>query len=183
MKLNLGCGENKLGGYCNVDKYGEPDLRLDLETFPWPWADDSVDEIVMNHSLEHMGQRSETFVAIVKELYRVARNGAKIILRVPHPRHDNFLNDPTHVRAITPELFALFSKKKNLEWKKQGCANSPLALYHGVDFDIVSVKYALDEPYLGDLKRGKIKVADVERAIRAVNNVAHEIEIVAQAVK
>jgi SAM-dependent methyltransferase len=183
MKLNLGCGENKLGGYCNVDKYGEPDLRLDLETFPWPWADDSVDEIVMSHSLEHMGQRPETFVAIVKELYRVARNGAKIILRVPHPRHDNFLNDPTHVRAITPELFALFSKKKNLEWKKQGCANSPLALYHGVDFDIVSVKYALDEPYLGDLKKGKIKVADVERAIRAVNNVAHEIEIVAQAVK
>ena len=183
MKLNLGCGENKLPGYCNVDKYGEPDLRFDLETTPWPWPDGSVDEIVMSHSLEHMGQQAEVFIAIIKEMYRVARNGARLIVRVPHPRHDNFLNDPTHVRAITPELFALFSRKKNLEWKKQGCANSPLALCHDVDFDVVSVKYALEEPYLGDFKRGKIKSHDIDRLIRAFNNVAHEIEIIAKAIK
>ncbi len=183
MKLNLGCGENKFPGYVNVDKYGEPDLRWDLETFPWPWPSDSIDEIAMSHSLEHMGQQPDVFIAIVKELYRVARNGARIILRVPHPRHDSFLNDPTHVRAITPELFELFSKKKNLEWKQRGCANSPLALYHQVDFDIVSVKYALEEPYLSDLKSGRLKPEDVPRLVRAFNNVAQEIEIIARAVK
>ena len=116
-------------------------------------------------------------------LYRVAKNGTTLIIRVPHRRHDNFLNDPTHVRAITPELFALFSKKKNREWKKQGCANSPLALYHDVDFNVVSVKFALEEPYLGDFKRGKLKPEDIDRLIRTINNVAHEIEIIAKAVK
>jgi predicted SAM-dependent methyltransferase len=104
MKLNLGCGDSKFAGYCNVDKYGEPDLRWDLERFPWPWADDSVEEVAMSHSLEHIGQSAETFIGVIKELYRVCRDQAKIVLRVPHPRHDNFLNDPTHLRAITPEL-------------------------------------------------------------------------------
>jgi hypothetical protein len=183
MKLNLGCGENKIAGYCNVDKFGEPDLRWDLETFPWPWADNSVDEIAMSHALEHMGQAPAVFIAILKEIYRIGRDGARLILRVPHPRHDNFLHDPTHVRAVTPELFELFSKKKNLEWRQRGRANSPLALYHDVDFEVVSVKYALDEPYLSDLRNGKIKVTEVEQIIRSLNNVAHEIEIVARIVK
>jgi predicted SAM-dependent methyltransferase len=183
MKLNLGCGDSKFAGYCNVDKYGEPDLRWDLETFPWPWADNSVEEVAMSHSLEHIGQSADTFIAVIKELYRVCRDQARLVLRVPHPRHDNFLNDPTHVRAITPELFQLFSKKKNLEWRKQGCANTPLALHHQVDFELVSVKYALDEPYLSDLKSGKLKVAEVDRLIRTFNNVAHEIEIIAKVVK
>jgi hypothetical protein len=54
---------------------------------------------------------------------------------------------------------------------------------HQVDFELVSVKYALDEPYLSDLKSGKLKVAEVDRLIRTFNNVAHEIEIIAKVVK
>jgi hypothetical protein len=35
IKLNLGCGKNPMPGYVNVDKFGTPDVRHDLETFPW----------------------------------------------------------------------------------------------------------------------------------------------------
>ena len=31
IKLNLGCGEKRLPGYLNVDKFGTPDLKHDLE--------------------------------------------------------------------------------------------------------------------------------------------------------
>ena len=39
MKLNLGCGNYKMNGFVNVDKFAdcEPDEVVDLEVFPWPW--------------------------------------------------------------------------------------------------------------------------------------------------
>ena len=109
LKLNLGCGSDFRDGYLNVDKFGEPELQVDLETFPWPWEDNSVSEIVMQHVLEHLGRDTETYLNIITEMYRVCENSAKILIEVPHPRHDTFLYDPTHVRPVTPESFGLFA--------------------------------------------------------------------------
>ena len=102
-----------MAGYVNVDKfdYGKPDTLMDLEETPWQFADDSVDEIMLNHTLEHLGRDAQTFFAIIKEIYRVCKNNALIEINVPHPRHDHFINDPTHVRIVTPALLDLFSKK------------------------------------------------------------------------
>ena len=47
LRLNLGCGMKRIDGYLNVDRFGEPDLRHDLEVVPWPWPDDSVNEILL----------------------------------------------------------------------------------------------------------------------------------------
>jgi hypothetical protein len=141
IRLNLGCGLRRLEGFVNVDKYGEPDLTHDLETFPWPWADDSVEEIVLNHVLEHLGRDPDVYIKIMKEMYRVCRDGATIRIIVPHFRHDYFYDDPTHVRAVTPLGLMLFSQRQNREWIARGAANSPLGLFHGIDFELTDVKY------------------------------------------
>ena len=113
MKLNLGCGQNKQAGYVNTDREPavQPDVVMDLEKFPWPFEDDSVDEVLAFHVLEHVGATPELFIRIMQELYRVCRKGATVRIAVPHLRHDNFFDDPTHVRAITPMTLELFSRK------------------------------------------------------------------------
>ncbi|HEV7393411.1 MAG TPA: methyltransferase domain-containing protein, partial [Burkholderiales bacterium] len=96
MKLNLGCGYNKLEGYINVDSQPAcaPDKVVDLEHFPWPFPDNSVDKIMMTHVLEHLGADKQTFFGIIKELYRVCKPAATVHIIVPHPRHDTFIGDP-----------------------------------------------------------------------------------------
>ena len=53
IKLNLGSGSQKIKGYINVDKYNtfEPDIVHDLEKFPYPFKDNSVEIIILSHVL------------------------------------------------------------------------------------------------------------------------------------
>jgi hypothetical protein len=185
VKLNLGCGLNKMAGFVNVDKFEtcHPDLLMDLEETPWEIGTDEVDEVLFNHSLEHLGQQTDTFLRIIKELYRVCKPGATVQINVPHPRHDNFLGDPTHVRAVTPEMLALFSKRANLYWQETGAANSPLALYLGVDFEVTRIERTLEEKYLTMLQNAQITPEDLEEMIKELNNVVSELRITLEVIK
>lgn len=82
MKLNLGCGPDYRQGWVNVDcnTQQRADLYLVLGRDDIPINDDSVDEVYMCHSLEHI----QHFLPFLEELYRVCRNGAKLHIIVPH---------------------------------------------------------------------------------------------------
>jgi SAM-dependent methyltransferase len=81
-KLNLGCGEFRKDGYVNVDYYSvsEPDVRHDLNRFPYPFDNDSFDFIESDHLMEHL----ENPFRVMRELHRIGRNGCRVRLRVPH---------------------------------------------------------------------------------------------------
>lgn len=185
MRLNLGCGNNKMAGYLNVDSQQAcaPDQVVDLEAFPWPFEDNSVEEIVMSHVLEHLGETKEIYLSIIKELYRICKPGAEINIKVPHPRHDEFVIDPTHVRPILPEQFHLFSKRLNAEWREEGYANTPLADYLDVDFEVEDVQWVLSDDMLEKLQGGEIDSAEL--ANRAIHeyNILKEIQIKLRVVK
>jgi SAM-dependent methyltransferase len=185
VAYNMGCGHNKLDGFINVDAFSEcgPDLQIDLEQLPWPLETSSADKVVFNHSLEHMGQDPKIFLGIMKELYRICKPGAEIYINVPHPRHENFINDPTHVRIVTPELLSLFDKDKNDEWKRQGFSNSPLAHYTGVNFKAVHIDTILTPPYLKLYESKEISEEDLNQRLAERNNVAEEYRIILTAVK
>jgi hypothetical protein len=155
MKLNLGSGTQRIAGYVNVDYSAEckPDIVMDLESVPWDFPDNAVSHIVMSHVLEHLGRTPGAFLAIMQELYRICRDGAEIEITVPHPFHDNFVSDPTHVRPITLMTLALFDREQNLQWRAQGSSNSPLALQCGVDFKIIDFQNRLDPPAMSALKQ------------------------------
>jgi len=183
IKLNLGCGENHKDGYINVDKFGSPDVRCDLEQVPWPWEDSSVTEILLDHVLEHLGQETEVYLNIIKEIYRICKDQATVHINVPHPRHDSFLNDPTHVRIVTPDGIGLFSKKNNTMWVAGGYANTPLGIYLNVDLEIVQTKAILDPTWDQMLRDRKISKEDVALAATRYNNVISEYRMIVKVIK
>jgi len=83
MKLNLGCGDKKLDGYVNVDVCGEPDINFDLSQFPWPFDDNSADEISSSHFLEHVQDYEKTIL----EIHRILKPGGILHFKVPHFRN------------------------------------------------------------------------------------------------
>jgi predicted SAM-dependent methyltransferase len=179
MRLNMGCGYKRLDGWVNVDSSPVcgPDQVVDLESTPWPWADNSAAEVLFHHSLEHMGADSKTFLGIIKELYRVAAPDAVIQINVPHPRHDHFIADPTHVRIVTPDTMTLFDRRLNDQWKAQGASNTPLAHYLGVDFVIENVSLTLDEPFATDHREKRLADEMLRTLIRLQNNVVTEYQM------
>lgn len=89
LRLNLGCGTKRIIGWVNIDLYGDPDLRVDLERDRLPYPDGSVDEILASHVLEHL----QDWWSLFLECARVLRPGGKLVVRVP---------DHTNTRALTP---------------------------------------------------------------------------------
>ena len=179
MKLNLGCGNKIYDGYVNVDKFDlyNVDIKHDLEQFPYPFDDNSVEEIILSHVLEHIGKDPEIFIKILKEFYRICKNQALIKILVPHPRHDDFVSDPTHVRPITVLGLSLFDKALNEKWENSGAANTPLALIHQVNFQIESVNFAIESDIMKKHHLGEIDKAKLDYMIKYYNNVVKEIDI------
>jgi SAM-dependent methyltransferase len=86
LRLNLGCGDKILPGYVNVDvaeaRGGKrPDVLCDLRTLT-PFADDSVDEILSVHVVEHFWHWE--VVDVLREWTRVLRPGGRMVVECPN---------------------------------------------------------------------------------------------------
>ena len=107
MKLNIGCGPDIRAGYVNMDAVPLPgvDVRHDLNCLPWPFADDTFDEVYASHVLEHVADLTQTMA----EIRRICRPGARIQIRVPHFSCGVSHRDPTHRRLFSYFTFDYFT--------------------------------------------------------------------------
>tara|TARA_R100000656_G_C3905045_1_gene119617 strand:- start:49 stop:645 length:597 start_codon:yes stop_codon:yes gene_type:complete len=185
LNLNLGSGSKRIEGFINLDKFDtfNPDIVHDLEIFPYPFKDSSVDKIILSHVMEHIGQTPDIFNSIMRELYRICKNQAIMDIAVPHPRHDDFLADPTHVRPITVLGLSLYDKEKNRQWKKENQAYNLLGLIHNVNFKIIDVRYDVTKDYIKMLKEKKITQEKLFEMIERYNNIVKQIFIQLKVIK
>ena len=174
MKLNLGSGNKRYDGYLNIDQdlNSNPDHILNLETDKLPFENNTVTEVLAHHILEHLGNG---FFHCIKELYRVCKNDVIIDIRVPHPRHDVFLIDPTHKRPIYPHTLDMFSKERNLKDISSDGSETPLGLIHNVNFKVVDYTFILDDYWKP--KFIQMREEECEHVARSFNNVITEILI------
>jgi SAM-dependent methyltransferase len=138
LKLDLGCGKNKIQDFIGVDsiKFDNVDIVLDLcEKEPkskkdktlvfkrWPWEDNSVDEVHCSHFIEHLEPAER--IHFVNELYRVLKPGCKATIIAPHWASCRSYGDLTHKWPPVSEFWFYYLSK---EWRD---VNAP----HNVDYN------------------------------------------------
>lgn len=128
LKLNLGCGFKAVAGYVNVDivQRDGVDLVCDLNELPWPWDENSVEEIMANDALEHLyplgkAEGQMNIVAVLKEIHRCLKPDGKLVARIPTTDGPGAWQDPTHVtfwNANTLLYFATESPYAAPDWPR-----------------------------------------------------------------
>jgi len=113
LKLHLGCGVKKLPGYvnCDLSKDVGPDVVVDVCNLSKKFRKESVDEILTEHTIEHV----EDFRKAMKEVHKVLRKGAVARIVVPYATIPSAFH-PHHRWYFTKESFAPFQKDHGLSY-------------------------------------------------------------------
>lgn len=112
LKINLGAGSDIRDGFINHDITKLPgiDVVHNLNFYPWPWEDNSIDEIIAIDVLEHV----EEFIPAMEELHRILKVGGVLDLKVPYWNSVFRHIDPTHRRGFHEVTFHFFDPSKEL---------------------------------------------------------------------
>lgn len=128
VKISIACGQNKPEGFIGVDivEMEGVDVVHDLNELPWPFEDESVDEIECSHYVEHV----DDLISFMDECHRILKPGGKMSVIAPYYSSIRAWQDPTHVRAISEMTWFYYNK----EWR-----NANKLDHYGIrsDFDFV----------------------------------------------
>lgn len=92
------------------------DIVHDLDVLPYPFPDNTFDEIHCYHCLEHLGRQGDWrfFFNQWTEFWRIAKPKGTFHGVVPHWQSPWAWGDPSHTRIISQECLA-FLNQKNYE--------------------------------------------------------------------
>lgn len=135
---DLGCGQSPAPGFTGVDLYAEDAVRADLYTYPWPFADGSVDYFRASHFLEHVPD----FAAHFREIYRCLKVGGYYEIISPYYLNNRWFQDPDHKCPILHERFFYL----NAGWRKAQKQNHRGDLAE-VNFDLAGTFELLNDDF------------------------------------
>lgn len=95
LKLNLGCGSTKILGYVNIDveKKCKPDKVCDFLKQVLPYKNETVDEVLLFHTIEHIRRPFHGFV--LANIHRVLKKTGRLYISFPEFRkcYENWSNN------------------------------------------------------------------------------------------
>lgn len=102
----------------DIDEYSNPDVVFDLNNTPWPFEDDSFDEVHAYDVLEHLGSQGDykSFFEQFSEIYRILKPDGMLFVSVPSLVSPWLWGDPGHTRYIGPETIVFLNQA---EYSKQ----------------------------------------------------------------
>ncbi len=106
--LDVGCGRKKYPGAVGLDSNPDTDADVihDLNTFPYPFDDNSFDDVNCDSILEHL----DDFFRVMEELHRITVPNGRIWVKVPYYTSFDAFTDPTHRHFFTSRSFDYFCK-------------------------------------------------------------------------
>jgi SAM-dependent methyltransferase len=89
----------------DIDPNCGADVIWDLGVFPYPFEDNTFDEIHAYEILEHLGSLGDYkfFFKQFEEMWRILKPEGLLFGLVPGPKSPWIWGDPGHTRVITPE--------------------------------------------------------------------------------
>lgn len=114
-----------------------PDFVHDLNIYPYPFADNSADEIHAYEVVEHLGQQGDflAFFRFWSEIWRILEPGGHFLGTSPLWSSPWAWGDPGHTRVISQEALIFLSQPNYANVGK-----SPMTDYrfcYKADFDLV----------------------------------------------
>lgn len=156
-QLLLGCGstrDKRLGladgpqsfddlVTCDINPAHSPDVIWDLNVTPWPWADDTFEEVHAYEILEHLGRQGDaaSFFAHFTECWRILEPGGLLCVTTPAPGSPWLWGDPSHTRAIFPESL-VFLQQAEYERQVGVTPMSDFRDIYSADFEVVYAEVA-----------------------------------------
>ena len=168
--LDIGCGENKTPGAVGMDvnPNTSADVIHDLDDLPYPFANDSFDEVVARHVIEHVREP----MSVMIELHRIVRAGGVVKVLAPHWTNPDFATDLTHRNHLNSYSFrnltdgrAVFPFYTSVRFRQRLVRVTVLNLWRALGFEFFinldqrspSMRFLRKfwEQYLNAIVRGK----------------------------
>lgn len=151
-ELLIGCGRNlskqlsneeNNTGWSNlttldINTDHKPDVVWNLEDMPFPFDDETFDEIHAYEVLEHTGRQGDYkfFFAQFEEFYRILKPDGLLCATVPHWQSVWAWGDPSHTRTIQLESLTFLNQQEYINQVGK-TPMSDFRYIYKADFEIV----------------------------------------------